>query len=80
MYGRSYHYWLGADIGGKTYTESLTYTESDLRKDVEAQIKKLESSLSAKLPGETIRGIINFKKVTIPGTPTEEIEKALVNT
>ncbi|XP_037040224.1 uncharacterized protein LOC119077144 [Bradysia coprophila] len=44
---------------------------------IEYELQKLESLLSARLTDETIRGILNFIKATIPNTPIDEIEKSL---
>lgn len=46
---------------------------------MEYQLQGLESMLSTRLPVENIRGIIDFKRATIPDTPIVEIEKALVS-
>lgn len=48
------------------------------REYMETQLKAFELVLSTRLTNETIRGIINFMKATIPGTPIKEIERALV--
>lgn len=56
------------EIGMRFTTEFMEY-----------QLQGLESMLSTRLSNETIRGIISFKRATIPGTPTDEIEKALVS-
>lgn len=39
----------------------------------------VEPVLSVRLPDETFRGLINFTKIVIRNTPTDEIEKALVS-
>lgn len=39
----------------------------------------LESMLSTRLSDETFRGIINFERATITGTPISAVEKALVS-
>lgn len=41
--------------------------------------EQLESILLTRLSDETFRGLMNFEKATIPGTPINEIEKALVS-
>lgn len=46
---------------------------------MEYQLQGLESMLSTRLEDETIRGIINFKRATIPDTSINGIEKALVS-
>ena len=42
-------------------------------------VKTTEALLSTRLPDETVRGIINFQRITIADTPIDEIEKALVS-
>lgn len=49
------------------------------REHIETELKELESALSTKLPDETYHGIINLERMTIAGTPIDEIEKALVS-
>ena len=46
---------------------------------MESELEASKSILSTRLPDETIRGIINFTRATIPDTPIDEIEKALVS-
>lgn len=48
------------------------------RSYLEHDLQQLESILPIRLPDETFRGILNFKRATIPDTPIDEIEKALV--
>lgn len=45
----------------------------------EELIETSESIFSIRLPDETFRGVINFLRAIIPGTPTDEIEQALVS-
>lgn len=42
-------------------------------------VESLEPILSKQLPDESFRGLVNFAKATVPGTPIEEIRKALVS-
>lgn len=44
----------------------------------ELRLQVLETIMPTRLTEEVFRGILNFEKATIPGTPTNEIEKALV--
>lgn len=46
---------------------------------MKTQIQDLESTLSTRLTDEAYDGIISFLRVTIPDTPIDEIEKALVS-
>lgn len=48
------------------------------REFMEHKLQLLETILPTRLPDETFRGILNFKRATIPDTPIDEIEKALV--
>lgn len=45
---------------------------------MEYLLQGLEAVLSIRLPDDTFRGIISFLRATIPGTPIDDIEKALV--
>lgn len=42
-------------------------------------LEQNESIFLTRLPEETIRGIMNFEKAAIPGTPDDQIVKALVS-
>lgn len=46
---------------------------------MEYQLQGLESMLATRLTDETFRGIINFKRATIPDTPIDDMKKALVS-
>lgn len=49
------------------------------RREMESTLQKIESIFSTRLPDESFRGLINFLKATIPDTPIDEIERALVS-
>lgn len=55
--------------------DGMRYTKEFL----EYQLQGLESMLSTRLTDETFSGVTNFLRATIPGTPIDEIEKALVS-
>lgn len=57
------------------YWESYRNT----RDYMEIELQQMESVLLTRLPDETFRGVYNFLKATIPDTPIDEIEKALVS-
>lgn len=46
---------------------------------MESILQQLEYYLSTRVPDDTFRGIINFEKATVPDTPIDDIEKALVS-
>ena len=54
---------------------NLQFTQDRMERKIGAS----DSVLSTRLPDETIRGIMNFHQATLPGTPIDEIEKALVS-
>lgn len=49
------------------------------RKDIENTLHWIESVLLTRLSDESVRDIINFAKATMPVTPIDETEKALVS-
>lgn len=56
----------------KTWMNAREYLEGEV-------LKVLESMLSTRLTDETYRGLVNFLRATIPDTPIDDIEKALVS-
>lgn len=63
-------------IKGGTTFNGIDMDSNDF---MEYQLDGYEAALSTRLSDETFRGIINFQRATIPGTPIDEIEKALVS-
>lgn len=49
------------------------------REFMEDDLQRQKSVLMLRLSDETFRGIFNFLKATIPDTPIDKIEKALVS-
>lgn len=50
-----------------------------MKESMQKRLHLIESILLTRLKDDTVRGVINLYKMTIPDTPIDEIENALVS-